>query len=249
MTSGAPTPEDAPAPRRNLGSPAGALRYSAVELLVALGLLFISGPVIEDLPSGDLIEAALVSLVMISAVLAVGGRRRSLIVALILLAPALVGKWVNHFRPDLLHPAFFLVASFVFFAFVVARLLAFLVREPRVDANVLCAGVSGFLLLGLLWVPAYAVVYRLNPHAFVLPTAPGAPATLDSFTAFYYSFMTLCTVGYGDITPVSRVARMLAVTESITGMFYMAVLISRLVSLHSSSQPATGNGKNLSDNH
>ncbi len=221
-------------------------RYSAIKLLVALGLLFVSAPFLEDLPQGDLIEAMLLTLVMGSAVLAVGGRRKSLIVALVLLAPALAGKWLNHFRPDLLHPAIFLGASVVFFAFVVARLLTFIVRAPRVDANVLCAGVAGFLMLGLLWMPAYAAVARLNPHAFTLPAVPGAPATLDGFSAFYFSFITLCTVGYGDIAPVSKVARMLAVTEAITGLFYMAVMISRLVSLHSSSQPATDRDPQIS---
>ena len=221
-------------------------RYSAIKLLVALGLLFVSAPFLEDLPQGDLIEAMLLTLVMGSAVLAVGGRRKSLIVALVLLAPALAGKWLNHFRPDLLHPAIFLAASVVFFAFVVARLLTFIVRAPRVDANVLCAGVAGFLMLGLLWMPAYAAVARLNPHAFTLPAVPGAPATLDGFSAFYFSFITLCTVGYGDIAPVSKVARMLAVTEAITGLFYMAVMISRLVSLHSSSQPATDRDPQIS---
>ena len=213
-------------------------RYSAVKLLLALGLLFVSAPFVEDLPQGDLVEAVLLTLVMVFAVLAVGGRRKSMIVALVLLAPALAGKWLNHFRPDLLHPAIFLTAAVIFFGFVIARLLGFIVRAPRVDANVLCAGIAGFLLLGLLWAPAYAAVARLDSHAFTLPAAPGAPAALDGFSAFYFSFITLCTVGYGDITPVSRVARMLAVTEAITGLFYMAVLISRLVSVYSSAQPA-----------
>jgi voltage-gated potassium channel len=211
-------------------------RYSAIELLIALGLLFVSAPIVEDLPSGDLIEAMLVTLVMVSAVLAVGGRRGSLIIALILLAPALVGKWVNHLRPDLLHPAIFLATTVLFFGFVVSRLLVFIVRAPRVDANVLCAGIAGFLLLGLLWAPAYLAIARANPHAFILPAAPGAPSTLDGFSAFYFSFVTLCTVGYGQIAPMSKVARMLAVTEAITGLFYMAVLISRLVSVYSSAQ-------------
>ena len=212
-------------------------RYSAVKLLVALGLLLVSAPFVQDLPQGDLIESMLLTLVMIAAVVAVGGQRKFLIIALVLLIPALAGKWFNHFRPDLLHPAIFLAASVLLFAFVIARLLAFLVRAPRVDANVLCAGVAGFLLLGLLWVPAYAAVARLNPAAFNLPSPPGSPATLDGFSAFYFSFITLCTVGYGDIAPVSKLARMLAVMEAITGLFYMAVLISRLVSLYSSAQP------------
>jgi voltage-gated potassium channel len=59
---------------------------------------------------------------------------------------------------------------------------------------------------------------------------------MDGFTAFYFSFATLTTVGYGDIAPVSSVARMLAVMEAVTGLFYVAVLISRLVALYS-TQP------------
>jgi voltage-gated potassium channel len=217
----------------------GAFRYSAVELLVALGLLFLATPFIEDLPGGDRIEAVLVTVVMISAVLVVGGRRRTLIVALVLVAPALVGKWINHLRPDLMPPAVFLAGAVVFFGFVVAQLLRFVLRASRVDTNVLCAGIAGFLMVGLLWTSLYVLVARLDPGAFSLP-AGSAKATLDGFNAFYFSFVTLCTVGFGDITPVSKFARMLAVTEAISGLFYMAVLISRLVAVHSATQQAAG---------
>jgi Ion channel len=218
-------------PRRKSGRLLVASRYSTVKLLVALVLLFVVTPFIEDLPRGDLIEAVLLTLVMVSSVLAVGGRRRILVVALVLVVPAVVGKWINHVRPDLLHPAVFLIATVIFFGFVVAHLLHFIVRAPRVDMEVLCAGVAGFLMLGLLWTPVYLLVARLNPGAFTLPASSGA--TLDGFNAFYFSFITLCTIGYGDVTPVTKVARMLAVTEAIAGLFYMAVLISRLVSLYS----------------
>jgi voltage-gated potassium channel len=214
-------------------------RYSAVKLLIALGLLFMTAPFVEDLPQGDQIEALLLTLVMVSAVVAIGAQRKTFIIALVLLTPALAGKWINHFRPDLLHPAMFLIASTLFFGFVVAQLLRFIVLARLVDANVLCAGVAGFLLLGLLWMPAYAAIARLDPHAFSLPSAPGAPATLDGFSAFYFSFITLCTVGYGDIAPVSKVARMLAMMEAIAGLFYTAVLISRLVSVYSSAPPVS----------
>ena len=234
-------------PKPQSGLALGAGRYSAVKLLVALGLLFVSAPIVQHLPQGDLLESVLLTMVMVCAIMTLGSERKVFIVAFVLLTPALAGKWINHFRPDLLHPAIFLAAAVAFFAFVITRLLAFIMRAPRVDANVLCAGVAGFLMLALLWVPAYAAVARLNPHAFTLPTGPDAPAVLDGFSALYFSVITLCTVGYGDIAPLSPAARMLAMMEAVTGMFYMAVLISRLVSMHASAQPAADSGPQIRD--
>jgi hypothetical protein len=60
---------------------------------------------------------------------------------------------------------------------------------------------------------------------------------MNGFTGLYFSFITLSTVGYGDIVPVSEVARMLAIVEAMFGMFYMTLLIARLVSLYSSKSP------------
>ena len=212
-------------------------RYSAVKLLAALGCLFVVTPFIEDLSRGDLIEVVVLTLVMIFSVHAISREPRRLILAIILVLPALVGKWVNHIRPDLLPPAWFLVPTLIFFIFVVAHLVSFIVRSPRVDTDVICAGVAGFLVLGLVWAPLYLLAAQLNPGAFAIPSG----RTFDGFTAFYLSFITLCTVGYGDVTPVSKVACMLAVIEAIAGLFYMAILISRLVSIYSSA-PASDKG-------
>jgi voltage-gated potassium channel len=215
----------------------GGNRYSGVELLVALGLLFVTSPFVEDLPHGNLIESLLLTLVMVTALLAVGGQRRTFHVAMILIVPTVLAKWINHVRPDLMPAAVFPATAVVFFGYVVAHLLRFVLNVSRVDTNVLCAGLSGYVLLGLLWIPLYVMVARLNPAAFAFPAGSETAAPLDGFNAFYFSFMTLCTVGYGDITPVSRPARMLAVTEAIAGLFYVAVLISRLVAVYSTTPP------------
>jgi hypothetical protein len=208
-------------------------RFSAVELLIALALLFFFFPFVEEVKGGDLIVSLLLSLVLLSAVLAVSDRTGVLVIGLVLAIPAIAGRWINHFRPDLVHPAVFLTAALVLVAFVVVNLLRFVWRAPSVNIEVLCASISAYLMLGLMWTVAYWLVDQLTPGAFSFNTNAGA-RSMNGFNAFYFSFITLSTVGYGDITPVSRIARWLAAMEAMTGLLYVAVLIARLVSLYSS---------------
>lgn len=73
----------------------------------------------------------------------------------------------------------------------------------------------------------------LTPDAFAFAAKLSEGNAMQGFNAFYFSLITLCTVGYGDVTPVSKVARMLVVMETITGLLYMAVLVSHLVAVYS----------------
>src|SRR5947208_6923457 len=209
-------------------------RFSAVGLLIALALLFFFFPFVEEVKGGDLIVSLLLSLVLLSAVLAVSDRRSVLLTALVLAIPAIAGRWINHFWPDVVRPAVFLTAALLLTAFVVVNLLRFVLRAPSVNVEVLCASISAYLMLGLMWTMAYWLVDQLTPGgAFSFNTNAG-PRSMNGFTGFYFSFITLSTVGYGDITPVSRIARWLAAMEAMTGLLYVAVLIARLVSLYSS---------------
>jgi hypothetical protein len=212
----------------------GLRRFSAVGLLIALGLLFFFFffPFVEEVKGGDLIVSILLSLVLLSAVFTVASRR-TLIVALLLAIPAVAGEWINHFQPHLVPPPIFLVAGLLLVAFVVVNLLRFVLRAPSVNAEVLCASISAYLMLGLIWTMAYWLVDQLTPgRAFSFNTNAGRQS-MNGFNAFYFSFITLSTVGYGDITPLSRIARWLAAMEAMTGLLYVAVLIARLISLYS----------------
>ena len=208
-------------------------RVSMVQLLIALASLFFFVPFVEEIKGGDLIVSGLLSLVLLSAVLTVANRGRTLTIALLLAIPAVAGRWLNHFQPHLLPPAIFLVAGIGLVGFVVVNLLRFVLRASSVDGEVLCASISAYLMLGVIWTMAYWLVEDLSPGAFVFNTPAATKETMEGFNAFYFSFITLSTVGYGDVTPVSKVARMLAATEAITGLLYVAVLIARLVALYS----------------
>ena len=206
-------------------------RFGMVQLLIAIAALFISMPFIEALRSGSMIEAILMTIVLLSGVLAIADRRRVVIVGLILVGPAIIGRWVDQYRPGRVPAEVYLIAAILFFLFVIINLLRFVLNAPSVDTEVLCASISAYLLLGFTWALAYWLVAELVPNAFAFSNGD---KSLKGFNGVYYSFITMCSVGYGDITPVAKVARMLAAAEAVTGSLYIAVLVARLVSLYAS---------------
>jgi hypothetical protein len=223
------------ASRFRLGSRFGVFRFTTVHLLVSLVSLLVVAPFLEHFQNGETVEAILMTLVLGSSVLAVGGGRRTLLGMSALAVPALLCKWLNQLRPDLVPPAWFLFGGLAFCMVVIWRLLRFVLHSLRVDNEVLCASISAYLLLGLLWAFGYMLVNLGNPAAFKFTIPNAVQQTMNARNAYYFSFVTLSTVGYGDIVPVSGGARMLAMTEALSGMMYVAVLIARLVALQTTA--------------
>ena len=229
----------------------GVFRFSVTGFLMALVILMFAAPFIGHFQYGQMIESSLMTLVLVSAVMAVGHQRRMFFLAMVLVAPAVTGRWLHHFLPNLTTAVFFLTSVMVFIAFVIWQLFRFILRAPRVDAEVLCAGISTYLLLGLLWGFAYMLVANTIPKAFIFDGQIEAATDMTTFTGVYFSFITLTTVGFGDIVPNCQVARMLAAMEAMTGTLFVAILISRLVSLYSRNpapdSAASGNAKSRGD--
>jgi hypothetical protein len=110
-------------------------------------------------------------------------------------------------------------------ALLALMVLSVVLRAGAVTRHQIQGAVAAYLLLGFAWAAAYEFLSLRDPAAFTgLAGAAGSPWT-------YYSLVTLTTMGYGDITPVSPAARSLAVAEALTGQMYIAILISRLVAL------------------
>ncbi|MEI8340635.1 MAG: potassium channel family protein [Verrucomicrobiota bacterium] len=217
----------------------GLLRFSAAQFLIALVITLFAYPFIEEFKYGEIYEALLLTLTLSTAVLAVGRRRRTLVIATLLMLPALIGKWLNHFLPNTLPATFFLAASILCIGFVVFQLFHYILQATDVDSEVLCAAVATYLMIGLLWAFAYKFLDTVAPLSFVYTSGPPSAHTMNGFTGIYFSLCTLSTVGFGDIVPVSNIGRMLAAAESITGVFYGTILIARLVALYSTKRPPT----------
>ncbi len=222
------------------------LRVSAVGFLAALVLCLVATPFVQGLEEGQLYQAVLFTLVMCTGLIASGSRRR---LAFALVSFALAAIWLNQIWPQKCPALTFILPAIAFLGVVIASLLGFILRAKRVDANVLCAGISIYLILGLLWGLAYTFVAQVNPNAFSFSTRAGTAAVMSGFTAIYFSFTTLMTVGYGDITPVVDVARMLAMLEAMTGTLFVGVMIARLVALYSASGESQRSAHNQSQSN
>jgi hypothetical protein len=233
-------PEVGNRPEGTIPSRQWSIRIHSAYFLAALVLMIVSSPFFGDFKHG-VIPTVLVTLVFLSAVLAIGGSYRTLVWGGVLSVPAVVGKWANYWWPKLVPPEYFLLPAILFTGFIVFQILRFTLRAPKVNSGVLCAAIANYLMLGLLWSFSYALVDELVPDSFSFSEAGH---TMTGFNGLYFSFATLCTVGYGDISPVSNVARILAMAEAVVGMVYMTVLVARLVSMYSGKTSSESTGEN-----
>jgi hypothetical protein len=126
----------------------------------------------------------------------------------------------------------------LFIVFVTFSQLRSLLKQREVSGETICLAISVYLLLGFSWTLLYGVIFQLHPDSFkglVLAKTSQPPDVLHIFQVLgYFSLTTLSTIGFGDITPQTLSARYAAVAEGITGQFYMAVLVARLVGLQMS---------------
>ena len=103
--------------------------------------------------------------------------------------------------------------------------------ETTVTADTIQGGIAVYFLSGLLWAFFYETLLLFNPDAILFSNH-----VLGKFSdIIYFSFVTMTTLGYGDIIPVSRMAKNLALLEAVWGQTYLTVLVARLVGLHLSS--------------
>ena len=205
-------------------------------LFVALLLMLAAPIVLPDALVGSVLPA-LFTVLVLTALATVAESRRTLIVGLVLALPAIVIHWIAPVGQVSLAGE---ISGALFLIWVTIAVLAYGLRAQRVNSEVLFAVACVYLLLALIWAMGYGIADGLQPGTLAYPEAllgPGGDPSGRGLHA-YFSFVTLTTLGYGDITPVTDAGRLLAMLEATLGQLFLVIVVARLVGLHTAQQMA-----------
>ncbi|MCZ6478782.1 MAG: potassium channel family protein [candidate division NC10 bacterium] len=172
------------------------------------------------------------SVVLLAAVYAVSEKRQLFTIALVLAIPIIAARWLNYFLQNDLFALVSKSLTILFLIFIAITVLFHVLKDEEVTADKIYGALVVYLLIGFTWALLFTVIEGIRPQSFLIGDLQRA-SIRDMSTHFtYYSFVTLTTLGYGDITPLTPAAKTFSFMEAVFGQIYIAVLIARLVGLH-----------------
>jgi len=202
-----------------------------VLLIFSLAYLFVVCA-LGDFGFGKLMGRLLFSLILVSGVVVTFRQRWVLFFAIVLAVAGLSLTWMEHIHQTWSLTTLSAVLGMIFLSFLLAILIVQVFKRGAVTAHRIRGAVVVYLLMGGMWSFFYYIVALTIPHAFNWPEGlaagnwQGAQQLLT-----YFSFTTLTTTGFGDVTPAIPLTRTLAMFEALAGQLYLVITLTRLVSL------------------
>ncbi|KDP89298.1 hypothetical protein CF70_009140 [Cupriavidus sp. SK-3] len=212
---------------------------SMVALLVLLLLLvfFVPFSVAPNSLHARLMRELLLSLILLTGVVAVSDRRLQFLIVALVAGAALLVRWAGWlFAPAHAHAQGMIIGETALISLgLLGVVIGIRVFSPgTVTFDRILGAVSLYILIGVVWAEADHLVSIHIPGAYA--GIPNTYTSSDHSVWLYFSFVTLTTVGYGDITPIANPARALAILEALIGQLYPAIVLARLVSLRVASE-------------
>jgi hypothetical protein len=195
-------------------------------LLLCLCLMIGLKPFLTDFIERDLLTDIFLICVLVSGIYALDRDPVALRISCVLAFSVIILKMLSRLSIPL--HLLELVLTDLFFAQVLSMILHHILIEQEVTYDTVMGGACAFVLIGFLWAYAYYILETLEPNSL----KGSQPLSQEPSDYIYFSFVTLTSVGYGDILPISQKAHSLAILEAIIGQLYLTIMVSRLVSLH-----------------
>lgn len=210
-------------------------------LLCTMALMFFAVPLIPGDRAflGKVVDVFGLA-VFIACLRAISASRRFFIfmVVLSVINVGIGSSEIVHHSDEQAFVAVVLGFRLVYYLLVFLSIMKYVFDSSPVTGDKICGAISAYLLMGIIWAVVYSMFFRLLPASFILPEE-WVSRSLVGIWAYYFSFTTLTTLGYGDVTPQLPVVQSYAVMEAACGQVFLAVIIARLVALqiiHSSDR-------------
>jgi hypothetical protein len=197
-------------------------------LLVSILCLLIFTPIFQGIIGVRILMNVFITAILIFGTYAASKKIYITITAASLALPMLALIWISHFVdiPFLVFMGDCFAIAFL--AFLVIVILSFIFGEREVTLNVIYASIVVYLLIAVMWSFVYSVLESIHPGSFAIGNSQ---IEVGRRLYIYYSFVTITTLGYGDITPTTDLANTFSFLEAVTGQLYIAILIARLVGI------------------
>jgi hypothetical protein len=200
--------------------------FKMFNFMCSLLILLILSAVLEGYKYSYLVLNTLSTIVIIAGAYAASANKRSVIILLVLSLPWFLSEWFFMKSTNTLFISFF------FFLYVTLILFDMLIKSKDITPNTLYGAVCVYLMLGLLWASIYGLINELIPGSIFTGNLIGGQLTTNE--VIYYSYTTLTTLGYGDISSMAPVGRILSVLEAIIGQLFIAFMVARLIAIYTS---------------
>jgi hypothetical protein len=200
-----------------------------IYIIFAIMLVLLISPFLRPLGLfGHFFSTLLLAMIPLSSALALTDNRKTTIVILLIAAPFVILDGLNFFFESRLLTIVAISFATVLYFYIVLLLVKNLLSIKVVTADMIFCAISIYLLIGIGWAGIYTIVEGISPGSFSV--------AFESGDLLYFSFVTLTTVGYGDVLPLSILGKRLAVFEAAMGSIYMAVIIAMIVGRYMSMQ-------------
>ncbi len=215
-------------------------RGSYIHLVVVILLYLLVSPAVESFPHLKIIYYLFLIAILLAGLLALHQSNAHTLLAAILALPMTGLVLLSYFYQT--PPAILAanIANALFILYIIITILKFVFSRRSITSQVIFAALAVYLLIGVFWSLCYSIMAIFVPNAFRFPNTNHLPMISDFI---YLSFVTITTLGYGDITPVSNTARSMAFVEALIGQIYMTVLIAWLVGIFVSERIQKNNTK------
>lgn len=196
-----------------------------------LGFLFIVA-ILAQYPAvgGDQVVMFALELTLIVGIWSLARQRFWFMFGLILIAIGAVNIILDAIINHSWAPYVNFIVALLFYLFTTGLAFRSLFTGERIDMNMIMGSICVYILVGISWSILYFFESVIHPGAF---NGVNLTSSKTLYTdLLYYSYVTLSTLGYGDITPMTPIARTLAYIEALFGQFYIAILVASFVGIH-----------------